>query len=173
MKAKIVPGTLKQGLTQFLDKIRWPAAILLLLMALLTTADVIGRYIFLKPIVGNSEIQQLMMVVIIFLSMGYCTLKARHANADIVISHLSKHMQAILGSITWFLSAAIFGLIAWQVAQLGWGEMKSPTRVTMLLLIEQGPFIMIAAFGCLAICLGSLFNFFQYLMQISVSKVDK
>jgi TRAP-type C4-dicarboxylate transport system permease small subunit len=166
-------SAVERGLTEVLDKIRWPGAITLFLMALLTTADVIGRYIFLKPILGNSEIQQVMMVTIIFLGLGYCTIKARHANADIVISHLSERLKAILGSITWFLSAAIFGLISWQVTQWGWSEVLSPTRVSQLLLIRHGPFIMVAAFGCIAICLGSLVNFFHSFDQLRAREVNK
>jgi TRAP-type C4-dicarboxylate transport system permease small subunit len=166
------PG-IEHWLNEIMDKIRWPAAIVLFLMGLLTTADVIGRYVFLKPILGNSEIQELMMVVIIFLAMGYCTLKARHASADIVITHVSKRTQAILGSITWFLSAAIFALISWQAMRWGLKEIQSPSRVTMLLLIKEGPFILISAFGCLAICLGSLVNFVNALKRIPVSQEEK
>jgi TRAP-type transport system small permease protein len=173
MKASKTSHIIEHWLTEVLDKIRWPAAIILFLMALLTTADVIGRYIFSKPILGNSEIQQDMMVIIIMLAMGYCTIKARHANADILITHLSKRMRAILGSITWFLSAGIFGLISWQITQWGWSEIMSPTRVTQLLLIQQSSFIMIAAFGCIAICLGSLVNFFLSLGQIKESEEIK
>jgi TRAP-type C4-dicarboxylate transport system permease small subunit len=106
------------------------------------------------------------MVIIIFLGVGYCTIKARHANADIVITHLSKQAQAILGAITWLLSAAIFGLISWQVTRWGWSEVLSPTRVSQLLIIKQGAYIMVSAFGCIAICLGSLVNFIHSLSQI-------
>ena len=166
MKVGKIPGNLERGLNQVLDKIRWPGAITLFLMALLTTADVIGRYVFLKPIFGNSETQQMMMVIIIFLGVGYCTIKARHANADIVITHLPQRAQAILGAITWLLSAAIFGLISWQVTRWGWSEVLSPTRVSQLLIIKQGPYIMVSAFGCIAICLGSLVNFIHSLSQI-------
>ncbi|MDD5702018.1 MAG: TRAP transporter small permease [Dehalococcoidales bacterium] len=161
---------LEHWLNEFMDKIRWPAAIVLLLMALLTASDVIGRYILSKPILGNNDIQQLMMVVIIFLSMGYCTLKARHASADIVTSRLSRHTRAILGSITWFLSALIFVIISWQVTEWGWNEMFSPTRFTILLSIKEGPFILVAAFGCFSIFLGSLVNFIRALIQIRVSQ---
>lgn len=167
------PLAIEYWLTEVMDKIRWPAAIALFLMGLLTTIDVIGRYVFMKPILGNSEIQELMMVVIVFLAMGYCTLQARHASADILVNRLSKHMQAILGSITWFLSAAIFGLIFWQATRWGWNEILSPTRVTMLLLIKEGPFILVSAFGCLAICLGSLVNFFHALNDIRAGEEAK
>ncbi|MDD5701092.1 MAG: TRAP transporter small permease, partial [Dehalococcoidales bacterium] len=134
---------------------------------------VIGRYLFHKPILGNSELQEIMMIIVIFLGVGYATLKGRHANADIVISRLSKHNQAVLGSITWFLSTIIFSLIFWQVFRWGWDEISSPTRVTMLLLIKQGPFIMVAAFGCLAICLGSLVNFIHALGRIRSNQENR
>jgi TRAP-type C4-dicarboxylate transport system permease small subunit len=153
------------GISIVLGIVRWPAAIALLLMAFLTTIDVIGRYVFLSPIMGNSEIQEVMMVIVIFLGAGYATLKARHANADIIVARLSKKSQAVLGSVTWFLCAVIFGLISWQITKWGWGEIISPTRVSMLLLIKQGPFILVAAFGCIAICLGSLVNFFHSIGQ--------
>lgn len=164
---------LEYWLTEVMDKIMWPAAIVLFLMALLTTVDVIGRYIFLKPILGNNEYQQLMMVIVVFLAMGYCTIKARHANADVVIVHLSKRTQAILGIITWSLSAMIYGLISWQVTGWGWSEILSPTRFTYLLSINEAPFILVAAFGCFTIFLGSLVNLFRDISRIRSNEVER
>lgn len=164
---------IERVLTEIQDKLRWPAAVLLFLMALLTTVDVIGRYVFSKPIKGNIDIQEMMMVLIIFLGVGYCTIKERQTNADVLISRLPKRTRAITGTVTWFLCTVTFGLIAWQITRWGIGELISPTRATYLLAIKQGPYIMVAALGCILVCISSLVNFFRYLAQAQSLKESK
>jgi TRAP-type C4-dicarboxylate transport system permease small subunit len=159
------------GVDWVLSKLRWIAAAGLFSLALLTAVDVIGRYVFSRPVTGSNDIQELMMVVIIFMAAGYCTLQERNANADVVIIHLSRKTRAILGSITYLLSALIFGLISWQLVMSGWREIFSTTgRATLLLVIPVGPFIMVAAIGSVAVTVACLVVFFRYLSQ---SKGDK
>jgi TRAP-type C4-dicarboxylate transport system permease small subunit len=166
-KVNKIGGTIEGGIRAVLDKVRWPAAIILFLMALLTTADVVGRYVFSRPITGTSEVEELMMVLVVFLAMGYCTLEGRQSYASVVVSHLSKRMQAVLGSVTHSLAAVIFSLIFWQTALWGWGEAITPSgRATWLLLIPQGPFMLVAAIGCLLVCLASLVNLFHSLARV-------
>jgi TRAP-type C4-dicarboxylate transport system permease small subunit len=149
-----------------LDKVRWPSAAILFLMAVYTTADVIGRYAFMHPLSGTIEIQELMMVLVVFLAIGYCTLEGRQSYASVVVSHLSMRTRAILGSVTWFLTMALFGLIFWQTSIWGWGQATSPSgRATGLLYIPEGPFMLVAAIGCLMVCLASLVNFFHSLAK--------
>jgi TRAP-type C4-dicarboxylate transport system permease small subunit len=164
---------IERAIDLVLDKIRWLAAGLLFLMGLLTTVDVIGRYVFHKPIKGNIDIQELMMVVIIFLGVGYCTLKERNASADVVLSRLARHTRAILGVITWFLCTAIYGLISWQITKWGLSEISSPTRASYLLAIKQWPYISVAALGCITVCVASLANFFRSLAQVRARREPK
>jgi C4-dicarboxylate transporter, DctQ subunit len=148
----------------FTDKLRWPAAALLFSMALLTAADVTGRY-FKHSIQGNIDIQEYMMVLIVFLGVGYATLKERHANADIVVTRLRSRPRAVLGVVTWFICAVTAALLAWQMT--GWGvrEISSPTRASILLALVQWPAILVAAFGCILMCITSLLNTFRYLVR--------
>jgi TRAP-type C4-dicarboxylate transport system permease small subunit len=167
-KVNKIGGTIERWIHRVLDKVRWPSAVILFLMALYTTADVIGRYVFMHPLSGTIEIQELMMVLVVFLAIGYCTLEGRQSYASVVISHLSMHTRAILGCVTWFLSAAIFSLIFWRTVIWGWGEAISPSgRATGLLAISEGPFMLVAGIGCLLVCLASLVNFFRSLAQAS------
>jgi len=152
---------IEHWITVVMDQIRWPAAIALFGMALLTTVDVIGRYVFDKPIKGNSEIQELIMVLIIFLGAGYCTIMRRHATADAIVVHFGRRLRASTDTITWFLSTITFGFISWQVTLWGLSQIANPTRVSVVLFIEHAPFIMVSALGCAAISLGSLINFIK------------
>lgn len=151
---------MEKQVKRFLDKMRWPAAITLLFMALLTAADTSGRYIFLRPIKGAYELQELLMVVVVFLSAGYCTILDQHAKMEVGRVIFFKGKQAIVDGITTFLSALIFGLISWQSATWGWKELVSASgRRTQLLLIPEAPFILLAAIGSFFICLACLINF--------------
>ncbi len=158
-------------LRTILDKIRWPAAGLLILMALMTTVDVTGRALFSHPLRGDNEIQEVMMLLIVFLSAGYCTYMGQQASADVVIVHLPKRTRAIVETVTWSLCAIIFGLISWNVAKIGWVETINPlNRATMLLRIPYGPFILVAALGCIFVCISSLVNCYRSIIKAQSRK---
>jgi TRAP-type transport system small permease protein len=150
-----------------LDKVRWPVPVILLAMVLMTVVDVCGRFFFGKSMYGNIDIQELMLVLVVFLVIGYCTLEKRQAEADVVVAHLSKRNRAVLGTITWFLSAVIFGIMAWQMIISGYGELISPIGLsTLTLAIRTAPFVLVAAAGALFICIACIVNFFHSLADV-------
>jgi TRAP-type C4-dicarboxylate transport system permease small subunit len=95
----------------------------------------------------------------------------QQASADVVIVHLPKRTRAIVETVTWSLCAIIFGLISWNVAKIGWVETINPlNRATMLLRIPYGPFILVAALGCIFICISSLINCYRSIIKAQSRK---
>jgi len=145
----------------------WVAQVVLFLLMLLTAADVIGRFVFKKPITGSLDIIELMMVLLVFLAMGYCTRKRSHVSVDLVTSHLSRHTQAIWDIIASLANVAILALIVWQMGTRAFEQLVSPTGSTTLLLkIPEAPFLLVATAGVLVMCLESIVHAFRSFVQV-------
>ena len=74
-------------------------------MMILTTCDVIGRYLFNLPITGAYEISEAMMVTVVFFFIGYAQAAKAHVAVDLVVkvlpgkaedSHRNHHADAIV-----------------------------------------------------------------------------
>lgn len=119
----------------------------LLGMMLLTTSDVIGRYIFNAPITGAYEVTEVMMVTLIFLFIGYTQAEKSHISIDLVVRVLPKKLRVTIDILTHLLSLFIIILIAWMNI-LRCLELMRRNEVTAILYIPVSPFVLILAIGC-------------------------
>lgn len=130
---------------------RWVAYIsvaVLLLMVLFVAVDVIGRYLFNKPVLGGMEIQELMMIVIIFLALGITTHDKQHVFVELLVIRLKGQTLAIVKSVGLLLTFIFVALLVWQTLKNAINDMTSeaPT-ITPALSIPVAPFIFVAALG--------------------------
>jgi TRAP-type C4-dicarboxylate transport system permease small subunit len=122
--------------------------VILLLMIVFVAADVSGRYIFGKPILGDMEIQEYMMVLLVFLGLGVCTRDKQHVYVEILVQHFKGRKSAFIFGLGYLLSAIFLGLIVWQMVKNGLVELISPIgAVSTVLSIPKAPFILFAALG--------------------------
>lgn len=88
---------------KFIEKINsWllsVAQVILFIMVFLVTADVIGRWLFSRPITGAVELTELGLSMVIFLSIAYTHLKEEHITIDFLIDRLSENTQNIVNGI--------------------------------------------------------------------------
>jgi TRAP-type transport system small permease protein len=154
--------------------IRYISMATLFLMMCLITGDVIGRYVFNKPIKGAMEINELMMVIVAFLALAYCTMHRSHIIVEVILFRLSKRTQAILNSISSIGGVIITALIFWQTALHGWIELLSPTgKITMLLSIPIAPFLLLAAAGYFVMTLELIISFIHYVTEVKTGQVQQ
>jgi TRAP-type C4-dicarboxylate transport system permease small subunit len=143
-------------------------------MMLFVTAGVFGRYILNKPIKGDIELQEFMMVVIVFAAMAYATTVKQHVFVELLVARLKGRTLAIVNSIALFLGLIILALIIWRTGVAGWRELLSPTgQITMMLEIPIAPFILLAALGLMLMFLVFLCQFIQELRTVIGSNQSK
>ena len=70
---------------------------LLLVMLLLGTADVLGRYLFNNPITGTQEIFEILLPGIVLLGWAYAQRFKSHVTVDIIYNRFSPRLKAIVG----------------------------------------------------------------------------
>jgi len=96
--------------------LRYVCTALLFFMMLLGTVDVMGRYLFNKPVLGTFETFEILLPAIVLLGLGYTQESRAHVKVEILISRLSFRKQAFLNFITNGFALLISILILWR----GW-----------------------------------------------------
>jgi tripartite ATP-independent transporter DctM subunit len=120
--------------------------VLLVAMMLVTTIDVIGRYIFNSPLRGASEIAEFLQVIVVFFGVAYTATQKGHVAVDFLFTRLPQRGQRFLIRFVSLVSAALFAVIAWEsVAQSL--VFKASMRSSPVLEIPDWPFVLVVAFG--------------------------
>ena len=106
------------------------------LMMLLVVANIIGRYLFNKPVTGTLEFTESLLVLIIFLSVALTQYDGGHIRVNLVTRRLPKRAARILTVIamlcgcaffTWCAYAAwIFAAQSYSFGEQEWGEVVFP-----------------------------------------------
>ncbi|MEC7760623.1 MAG: TRAP transporter small permease [Pseudomonadota bacterium] len=89
--------------------------ILLLAMMMLTVCDVIGRYIFNAPIIGATELTEVLLAATIFMGVPLVSLGKDHVTVDLVTDKLPVWTKPYRLIVTGFFTAVVLGIVAWRI----------------------------------------------------------
>ncbi len=90
------------------------------LMMLITTVDVVLRYIFNSPLPGIFILCEMLMVCAVYLSVAYIQQQEGHVRVDIIIDKLKGSPRIALELAILILSLAAFGLVFWKTGVNAW-----------------------------------------------------
>jgi TRAP-type transport system small permease protein len=155
-----------QSLTQ---ATRWIAMGSIFLMMMLISAAVIVRALG-KPILGDVELVQFAMIVIIMFGLAYTQKEEAHVSIGLLVDRLSPRMQTILDIFSLILTIVFSWLISWVFYLGAVNEMTGTVIKSTLLSIPHFPFKFIIAIGLFLWGLESLFKII--LTLIKLIKVD-
>jgi len=131
-------------------------------LMLITTADVVGRGFFNKPIAGTFELSEYMLAVIILLGAAYTQQVKGHVAVDFLTSKFSNKTQAICQTLVLFLSLFIVTILVWQGFMLGIEE----KGVTDQLRVPRAPFKMLVGIGGCLLWLQLFFDFIDSITKV-------
>ena len=140
-------------------------ALSLFLMMCLTIADVAGRYLFNKPILGAFELTEFMVLVLIFSFLAYAQSHKAHINVDLFTMFFPEKLRNIIELLNHVACLAIMILITWTgfknaVEIMEAGE-SSPN-----LALPNYPFVFFLVLGCAIMCI----EFIRDIIAISKNK---
>ena len=95
------------------------ASVLFILM-MLTAVDVIGRYVFNKPLTGGFELTELMLAALIFCGLPLVSKRREHIVIDTFDTFMSKrvkHGLNVIADVICFLTLSGIGYLIFQRAQ--------------------------------------------------------
>ncbi len=141
------------------------AALVLFGMMLMTSLDVVGRYLFNAPITGVFELTEFMLASVVFLSMAYTQAGKGHVAVDLVVNRFSRKIQAFIAVINYLLSFLVMALITWKSVERGFEVMRAG-ECSGTLEIPVHPFVFIVALGAGGMCLELLKNTVTKMMEM-------
>ena len=94
------------------------AAMLLAMMGI-TLIDVVGRYMLNSPLVGATELTELMLVGVVFLGLPAVTLDRGHVSVSLLSDRLPARFQPMREFILSLVIAALLSAIGWRIFQQG------------------------------------------------------
>ena len=142
-------GTIKFWVQRINRWVCYLGMLLILPLMLLTTADVIGRAAWARPIPGIVELSSYMLDVFILLGLAYTQQVKGHVRVSMLTLRLPHRVQLSLEIVVTLLSLFIMVLLAWQ----GWVVGMEETAVSDMLRIPQRPFKLLVGVAALLLCL--------------------
>lgn len=144
-------------------------AVLLCILMFVGAGDVVGRYVFNRPIPGAVEYGQMLMAAVVFLFWAYTQSEKGHITVDILISRYPPRARAITGLAVSLLSLAIFGIITWQAAVIS-GEDWQLHRAFAFTGVNLAFPRLLISLGALVICLEFIVQVRRLLSELKKGK---
>ena len=120
-----------------------------MLLALMgvTVWDVVGRYLFDAPLLGASEMTELLLAAIVFVGLPAVCLDDGHVSVDLATARLTDRADALRLLAARLVVAALLGLVAWRLVVHG-TRLASYGERSIFLHIPIGPVAMGAGIMC-------------------------
>lgn len=124
-------------------------ATMLAVMIFLTAADVIGRYLLSRPILGASEVTEVLLVLTVYIGLIAVCLDQNHVTVDLLVDRFPRALQPARRILVGLLTAGVLGTVAWRLWIYG-GQFASYGGTTNSLRIPLAPVVWICA-ACAAL----------------------
>jgi len=131
-------------LGRFVRALALVAGYVLLLLTVATVVDVFLRYVFNMPFRGSIEVTEFAMVVMVFLSIGYCGWVGGHVAVDLLERHLDRPALRFLPGLMAVVGAALFAFVAVLAVT---NALADFARASNMLRWPHYPFRFTVAFG--------------------------
>ena len=95
----------------------WVGGGTIVAMMLLTTIDVVLRWLLSSPIPGTFELMEFMMAGAVFLGLAYVERINGHISIDFLAKRFSPATHRIIRIISSLLALVVFGVITWKTGE--------------------------------------------------------
>ncbi|MGX1096273.1 TRAP transporter small permease [Amorphus sp. MBR-141] len=110
----------------------------LLLVAVLTVADILARWLLGAPLAGIDDVTKLAIIVVISACFSAGLFERRQIQIRFLGALLGRHASAVLDAFAALATTLMFVLITWQMGVYA-GEVTQSGETTFLLRIPVGP----------------------------------
>ncbi len=124
----------------------YAAGTVLILLMLLTTADVAGRYFFNSPINGVFDLTHFAVSMMTFLGLAYCGYRGGHVVIELLYDKLPPAARRVLNRGINLAGCILFALIAWRTAVQSI-DVREMGEASQMMEIPLFPLYCLVAFG--------------------------
>lgn len=126
------------------------AVVITLIMAVLTTLDATGRYVFNRPITGAYEITaEYLIVISVFFAAGYAYRKGAYIRVTFVVDRLPRSVRVYVDYFSQVMSALAGALLVIATAQQAIRTFAGGTTSSGVLAFPLGPAYAVVPLGLL------------------------
>jgi len=141
----------------------WVSALCIVGMMLLTSSDVMLRYLG-YPIKGTYDIVGLLGALVVAFPIARTQVLNRHVSMDFMAQRKSRLARGIAQLISFALGIVAYAFITWQLIAFA-GKLKSVGRVSDTMEIPLHPFVYAIAVAFLLTCLVLLVQFIMFVRR--------
>lgn len=148
-------------------KANWVSAAAIVVMMLLTAADIILRF-FRMAIPGTYEIVGLLSTLVISFSLGYTSIEKGHIAVDFLVQKLNLKYRLMINALNNLLGTIFFSIVSWRSIIYA-TSLKEAREVSMTLQIPPYPFVYGIALGSALLCCILIIDFLRSLRGVETT----
>ena len=137
---------------------------MLLIMMLLGFADVFGRYLLNRPIIGTLEVFEILLPGIVLFSLAHAQRGKAHIAVDVFSSRFPSRVRAVVGLVINLWAILFFAVVVWRsilIAILHWNTGRTISNISVPIYVVD----LFIPVGALAICLVLICELFHFLKK--------
>lgn len=152
---------LSRGLGWVVNSSALVSATVVLILMVLVSADVTGRYVFNTPVPMTYEVGSFMLVFIVFLGMAYTQRMGAHIRVEFLTLRMPPKARASFNLLAFTLGILLYGAIFYQGFKWSYEAFQIGEYVAGLVNIPKWPSMFAVPFGALLMA----FQFFSDWMR--------
>jgi TRAP-type C4-dicarboxylate transport system permease small subunit len=93
--------------------LKWLCVLILVVMLLMGTVDVLGRYLFNHPLTGTYETFGFLLPALVLFGLSYAQSERAHVRIELVFERLPRRVKAVASIFTSLIALGLTCLIFW------------------------------------------------------------
>lgn len=142
------------------------ASFFLFVLLLYSTADVVGRYLFNRPMFATYELTETFLVIIVFFAIAYVQNRKMHIRLEVLSYLVSPRGWNILSLLTYATGLFIYVLIIWQGLGWSWDSFVTKSVMQGSYPIPHWPPQFALLIGAIIFCIQYIIDIIQTIPQI-------
>ncbi len=133
--------------------------ICIMIMIFTIVPDALGRKFLGQPLPGTLEINEMLMVIIVFMGQAWTQREKGHVKCEVITSRLPEKIGGIVNLIIWFLSFLFFSLLTIATATEAYYSFEMRETVWGVARLPIWPIKMLLVFGLGMLCIQMFLDF--------------
>ena len=113
---------------------------LVFIMMLVTTLDVVARYVFNRPLLWGWLLNRQLFGVFILFAGVFTLFKGEHIRIEILYDHFPQGLKTVAKWIGLLAFVAFMGVLVWQASWMGWNSLMMNEKAAGAFRIPWYPF---------------------------------
>jgi len=143
------------------EAISKPASLLVFIMMLITSTEVIGRYVFNHPTTWAWPLNRQIFGVFILAAGAYAMSKREHIRIEILYDHFPPKVKRVARGIALACFVIFMGVLVWQGSWMGWNSLMMKEKLAGAFRMPLYPFKILIPIGAFLFLLQGIAVFFR------------